>query len=572
MASLAEQNLLQVCRMRCSGLMSDIKSDPQLEKLHRQTKALRTSLRRMRKALHPYGFDSSDFNPTKHPGLSLLTSYLYNLRQTCGYYGFNAKTEWKLSSEQRASVLNESNNPFERLTAKLSLFALELKMIAIDNDMDGHKMAQGLCEWAESMIEHWDFFKGEFGAAQGLAAAIAATSKPGLSHFGTTIPGRPAGLHICKMASYHELERGQVWDSIRDELAGEGIGDDAIAKVAEDLEACVRDLVRAQRPEISPNEHGLTDHAVNTSESVANEELSGLRFCSETPLDRDAISSKVTAALNRINTEFHQVANEVVTIVLRKCEDNDTKAFRLVLDLIYRTACGDTTRSKKLARLAKHVQDNATPHIRELMTGKKAAGKRAKSGDSVRSPGPVVTGWLLGRCREAWTKGKNGSNMLSAEERAFGLPRFIGELQKAGVFAPFNVYNCIRSNWNSTMERDEFVAVYQLLRTTGGMGEGKQMNACFQNITNLIENDDTPEIVKELAQELSSLRSSGWKKKQTEVMDRVEEAIRKKTLSHKRSATFSGKLARLFVLVLITFVLINSRFRDSFPASYDSWM
>lgn len=43
-------------------------------------------------------------------------------------------------------------------------------------------------------------------------------------------------------------------------------------------------------------------------------------------------------------------------------------------------------------------------------------------------------------------------------------------------------------------------------------------------------------------------------------------------MSRKTWATFSGKFARLSVLVLITFVLINSRFRDNFPASYDSWM
>lgn len=526
MASPIEQNLLQVCSMRCTGLMSDVKSVPQLERLHGQTKALRSSLRKVNKVLRPHKFDASDSNPAKNLGLSLLASYLYNLSQTFGYYGFNTKTEWRLSSEQRDSALNESSNPFERLTAKLSLFALELKMIVVDNDMDAHKVAQDFCEWAESMIEHWDFFKGEFGTARGLAAAIAAASKFGLSHPGTTVPGHYSDLHNYKTASCHELERSQVWESIRDELAAEGIGDEEIAKVAEDVKACVRDLVRGQRPELSLNDHESTDHAAKTSVSTASEGLNTLRSCSEDQLDRDAISSKVTAALDRIDKDFHQVANEVLTVALRKGEENDTRHFRLVLDLIYNTACRDTTRSKALAKLAKHVHDNTTPHIQELMTSKKAAGKKAKSVGSIRGPGSVVTGWLFGRCREAWRNGKNGSNRFSAEERAFGLPRFIGELAKAGVFNSYNVHSCVQSKCKPKMERDEFVAVYQLLRTTGGMCEGKHMRACLEIIDSLIADDESPSCVKALAQELKNMRESKWKSKVSKVMDRVRSEMR----------------------------------------------
>lgn len=38
-------------------------------------------------------------------------------------------------------------------------------------------------------------------------------------------------------------------------------------------------------------------------------------------------------------------------------------------------------------------------------------------------------------------------------------------------------------------------------------------------------------------------------------------------MSRNVPATFSGKLAWPVVLVLIAFVLINSRFRDNFPAN-----
>lgn len=40
-------------------------------------------------------------------------------------------------------------------------------------------------------------------------------------------------------------------------------------------------------------------------------------------------------------------------------------------------------------------------------------------------------------------------------------------------------------------------------------------------------------------------------------------------MSRNVSALFSGKSARLFVLVLLELVLISSRFRDNFPVSYD---
>lgn len=38
-------------------------------------------------------------------------------------------------------------------------------------------------------------------------------------------------------------------------------------------------------------------------------------------------------------------------------------------------------------------------------------------------------------------------------------------------------------------------------------------------------------------------------------------------MSRNVAATFSGKLARPLVPLLIAFVLINSRFRDNFPAN-----
>lgn len=525
MTSPSEQNLLLVCKIRCAGLMSDVKSAPRLQDLHRQTKALRGSLRKMTKALRPYKFDSSNLNPTKHPGLSLLASYLFNLRETCGYYGFNTKTEWKLNSEQRASALDHSSNPFARLTKKLSVLAQELKVVASKKHTDSQKLAQDLCEWAESMIDHWDFFKREFGAARGLAAAISATSESREPNPFMTIPGCSAYFHNLQTASDNDIERGQVWDSIGDELAAEGIGDDAIATIAEDLKAYVRDLVQGQRPEVSLTEHESNNHAVQASESVSSEELNALQASSEALLDRGAITSKVKAALNRINTEFNQVANEVLAVALQKDEENETKTFRLVLDLIYNTACRDTARSKALAKLAKHVQKKTTPHIRELMTSKKAASPKAQSGGSTKVPGPV-TSWLLGRCREAWTKGKNGSKKFSAEEAAFGLPHFIGELVKAGVLSHYHVHSCIRSKWNATMERDEFVAVYQLLKSAGGICEGKRMDACFKDIASLIENDDTPSDIKALAQELENLRKSKWKSKESEVIDEIQAEMR----------------------------------------------
>lgn len=43
-------------------------------------------------------------------------------------------------------------------------------------------------------------------------------------------------------------------------------------------------------------------------------------------------------------------------------------------------------------------------------------------------------------------------------------------------------------------------------------------------------------------------------------------------MSRETAATFLGRFARLFVLVAVTFVLINSRSRDNFPVSYKAGM
>lgn len=528
MAPPIEEDLLKVCMSRCAGLKSDLKSVPQLKNLRRQNKALRSSLRKMNKALRPHDPDSSDLDPTKHPGLSLLAAYLFNLRNTCGYYGINDKTTWRLNGEQRDFALNSINNPFERLAEKLSCVAQQLRVILADKDTDGEERAQNLCEWAESMIEHWGFFKREFGAARGLAAAASAASGSRHCNPSMTMPESSANLCNCKIESYHELERAQVWDSIRDKLAADGVGDDAVVKIADDLKAFVRDLVRGRRPKVTPNEVESSCHAVNTSEITASEELGEICHFSKVPHDREAISSKVTAALDRITTNFNQVANEVLEVALQEGEDDDTIIFRQVLDVIYFTGCRDTTRAKVLAKLAKHIQDRATPHIRDLMMSKKWAKIKADGGDSTQAPGPV-TSWYLGRCREAWTTGKNGSNKFSTEDFAFGLPRFIGELAKSGILKYHHVFIFIRAEWSPMMERNQFVALYQLLRTTGRMCEGKQMRACFEKIASLIENEDTPSCVKALAQELHNLRESGWKSKESEVIDQVEEEMRKKT-------------------------------------------
>lgn len=563
MAPAIEEGLLKVCMLRCAGLKSDLKSVPQLKNLRQQNKALHASLRKMNKALRPQDSDSFDFDAAKHPGLSLLAAYLFNLRNTCGYYGINDKTTWRLKGEQRDSALNSINNPFERLAEKLSCFARQLRVILADKDTDCNERAENLCEWAESMIEHWDFFKREFGAARGVAAAASAMSGSRHCSLAMTVPESSANLCNCKLESYQELERAQVWDIIRDKLAADGVGDDAVVKIADDLKAFVRDLVRGQRPEVAPKEIQSSSDVVNTSEITASEELGEVHHFSKDLLDPETIASKVTSALDRITTNFHQVANEVLTVVFQ--EGEDTKIFRRVLDVIFFTACRDTTRAKVLAKLAKHIQDRATPHIRELMMSKKWAKVKAEGGDSTNAPGPV-TSWYLGKCKRTWETGKIGSHKLSAEDFAFGLPRFIGELVKSGIFEHFRVHAYVRDKWNPKMERDEFVAVYQLLKTTGRMCEGRKMRACFKNIESLIEKEDTPSCVKALAQELHNLRESGWKSKESEVIDQVEEEMRKETQAADVPATLSGKLAWPFVLLLIISVLINSRFRDGFAA------
>jgi hypothetical protein len=106
----------------------------------------------MNKALRPCDFSSFESDPTKHPGLSLLAVYLFNLRKTLGYYGVNDAATWQLNSEQRDSVFNATNKPFEQFAERLSRIARELSMAADDKHTDGQEKAENLYKWARALI------------------------------------------------------------------------------------------------------------------------------------------------------------------------------------------------------------------------------------------------------------------------------------------------------------------------------------------------------------------------------------------------------------------------------------
>lgn len=546
MASLVRTKPLSVCIMRCAELIHHLDGIPQFQDLQQQAKVLLSSLMSMLRAVRPNELDQRQPDPTYSPGLSLLAAYLNELLKTCGYYGTRAETEWKLSDDERAFVLTEVGNPFKRLVGVLSHLAHSLQAIIDDGQAHYHTRIQKLCEWAESMFEGWNFFQGEFEAAKTLAAAFSPASE-GQSTTETFVTADEFG-DTCSDKVIQNLEPQQVsvWDEIGERLAQEGIKDDLIKKVADDLKACARCLVRGERPRFGPDERQLPEPAskkTKTSTSskpkISNTPAepsakktatpAGVKIKTAAPVsedwfNRDFVSSKVTTVLDKIKNDFDLYLPELLVVAFKQQAEKDTKNFRQVLDLIKTMACHDTDRARLCARLAKEIQGRTPATIRRNITNK-------QHGTKYDGEGPV-TGYLLDMCARDWDHGKNGRPIISVEHFALGLSRFIGELVKFGVFKTEHVHTYVRAQWGPTLNRNQFMAVYKLLRTTGPMVDSQSdtsdMDDHFKRIAGLVNKKKTPEPVRSLGQELLSLRSSGWKSKQTKEMDQVEEAIRKK--------------------------------------------
>lgn len=542
MASLTRTKPLSVCIMRCAELIHHLDGVPPFQDLQQQAKALLSSLMSMLRAVRPNELDQRQPDPTYSPGLSLLAAYLNKLEKTCGYYGTRAHTEWKLSDDERAFVLGEIGNPFKRLVGVLSHLAHSLQAIIDDGQAYCHTRIPKLCEWAESMFEGWNFFQGEFEAARTLAAAFSSANKSR-----STTETCITADHLednCSNKVIQSTEPRQVsaWDEIGEQLAQEGIQDDDIKKVANDLKACARSLVRGEQPRFAPNERQSpepTSKKTKTSTNVkatiskAPAELSatpaGVELKSSASIPEDwfdpvSVSSKVTTVLDKVKNNFDLYLPELLVVAFRQQTEKDTKNFRLVLDLIKTMACHATDRARLCARLAKEIQARTPAMIRRNIANKQHETKYDGEGP--------VTAYLLDMCARDWDHGKNGLPNISAENFALGLSRFIGELVKFGVFKTEHVHTYVRAQWGPTLNRNQFMAVYRLLRTTGPMldsqSDTSDMDDHFKRIAGLVNKKKTPEPVKSLGQELLSLRSSGWKSKQTREMDQVEEAIRKK--------------------------------------------
>lgn len=548
MASLVREKPLSVCITRCAELIHDLNDIPQFRGLQQQIMALLSSLLSMIRAVHPNELDTSQPDPTYSPGLSLLAAYLHELGRTCDYYGTGAETEWRLSDEDRAFVLGKIDNPFDRLSEKLCCLAQTLQALIDDEQTDYETKIQKLCEWTESTFTHWNFFRGEIEAARILAAAFSSASEDHSTTHSPTTADDSEDLSNDEIPQMPEPKTASAWDKIGEQLVDEGIQDDAIDKIADDLKACARRLIQGERPRFGSDERQSAETASNNITTPASNKPKPSSGASAEPptkktktsanakpktasapsqdwFNRDFVSSKVTAALDRIKTNFEVFFPELLEIAFKQETDQDSRNYRQALDLLYMMACHDSSRSRVYARLARDLQAKTPARIRNIMVSKEV-------GTAVSSQEPV-TGYLFKKCSEDWDHGKNGSKEISAENFALDLSRFVGELAKFGVFNAKHVHCLIRVQLGATPKRNQFTAVYKLLKTTGPMldaqSDKSNMEEHFQRISNLRDKRKTPEIVKELAQELSSLRNSGWKKKQTKVMDQVEEEMRKKT-------------------------------------------
>lgn len=549
MASSVHQKPLSVCISRCAELIVDLTDFPHFQCLQQQIKALLTSLLSLMRTVHPNKLDTSQSDPTSSPGLSLLAAYLNKLAETCGFYGGGTKAEWQLSERERAFILDEIDNPFDRLSKKLGCLAQTLQALVDDEETDYETKIEKLCEWTESIFAHWNFFLGEFEAAKLLAAATSSASEDRPASRSGSTADDSVYLSCNETPQTPEPQTASAWDRIGEQLAEEGILDDAIEKIANDLKACARSLVRGERPRFGPDERQSTElvsKKTNTPTSGkpkpstgASAEPSTKKTKSSTTakpnttsapsedwFNHDFVSSKVTAALDKINIDFKIYLAELCVVAFKQETEKDTRNYCQVLDVIYTLACRDTSRSRAHARVAKELQAKTPAQIRKAMASKWI-------GTAQKDEEPV-TGYLFRKCTAGWVDGKLGNNKISAEDFALGLSGFIGDLAKFGVFNAGHVHCFVRVQWGSSLKRNQFMAVYKLLKALGPMldsqSDTSDMDDHFKRISSLRDKKKTPEIVKELAQELSSLRSSGWKKSnQTKVMDQVEEAIRKKT-------------------------------------------
>ncbi|KKY35615.1 putative eukaryotic initiation factor 4f subunit p130 [Diaporthe ampelina] len=572
MDSLARTKPLNVCITRCAELIHDLHDITQFQALQQQVKALLTSLLSMMRVVNPNKLDTSQSDPTNSPGLTLLAAYLHELNKTCVYYGTVAETELELSNEDRGFVLGEISKSFDRLADKLCYLAHRLQALADDEQTDYRTKIQNLCQWAESTFEDWHFFQGEFEAIRVLAAATSAAKKDHSTTRTPTAADDSVDSSSDEIPQKPEHRVASVWDKIGEQLAEEGIQDDAIEKVANDLKACARSLVRGERPRFGPNEpepaktimnspkksaigktrasndasddattkviktstsgnpanssaaSASTDPTTKESKTTANAKPKPGDAALDDWFNRDFVSSKITVALDRINSKnIDLYLPQLLVVAFRQETEKDSRNFRQALDLIYAIACHDTSRSRLHARLAEKIQAKTPTQIRNIMVN-----KQGTVGSHERS----VTGYLFKKCSVDWDHGKHERNKISVETFALGLSRFIGDLARFGVFNAGHIHSFIRAQWGPQLERNQFMAVCKLLRNTGPMldsqSDKSDMEDHFKRILSLTNKKKTPEIVKELAQELSSLRSSGWQNKQTKVMDQVEEAIRKK--------------------------------------------
>jgi hypothetical protein len=478
---------LSVCLTRCAELIHNLDGILQFQDLQQQIKALLSSLLSMLRTVDPSELDQHEPDPTYSPGLSLLAAYLHELDKTCGYYGTCVETEWQLSDEHRAFVLAEMNNPFNRIAGVLSQLARILQADIDDRQTDYHTKMHKLRDWSEGMFFGWHFFRGEIEAARMLAAAMPSRSRgqPTTENLTTTDGHGDVRSDKVLQDLHPESRKTSAWDQIGGQLAEEGIEDDAIKKVADDLKECARRLIRNERLKLGPAERQVADSSSKTSKtsatytslssSISAEQVAGERIealsnvnkrkaisaASENWFDCDFVSSKITASLDKIKSNFDLYLPEILVVTFKQESEKDSRNYRRALDLVYWIACRDTARSRVHARVAKEIQVRTPAKIREIMI--------TKEDDTVQSNEGPVTGYLLKKCSADWDHGKNGGTRASMEIFALGLSRFIGELAKFGLFTHSHVHSFIRAQWGPTLNRNQFIAVYKLLRTTGPM-------------------------------------------------------------------------------------------------------
>lgn len=441
-------------------------------------------------------------------------AWLNELRTVRDLYKTYTPDDWKLHDE-RALYLNSPPYSFIEIGEFISRLAYALPSW-LDEEWAGQEQPDVWAEWTTSAFDIANELMRGLKTAKELAEINLSTSRlyqhlDSLARAPTT--DRTNGHNNGNIRS-NSPNDGGVWVQLREDLATEGILDEAIEGIEDRLKDCIRNLVQGKTPHWEPPaiEHNTAKRS--TVPDVSPHDGFESNYTNTNDRLDEAVVQKVTAAFDILLPEnYHKVAPEIMEIAMQSELEQSAKTFRQVLRIMYDTACRDPGQAAIYARFARDLQKNLTPKLQKCICPSQSFWNAQAGYD----PGPVTI-YLENRCWEDWNHGKKGRRQVSPENFALGLSCFIGELVKHKVLGiPYaSILTRRLLGPDPPVGITQFVALYQLLRIAGSTMEpedsiSEDMSLCFQRINTLMYAPGAPKRLKALGMELKEMRRSGWK-------------------------------------------------------------